>query len=143
MSFLNDFDRSFVQHTLSLVQSYEGPYDATIMVNCLLGLLLVPKESFLKAIPEDPISSLKDWGIDPSSIRHFGRVTPGNPRPETLRGLVINLRHAIAHFRIRPVPATAEVHSFEYKNDSGLEAVITITEMRAFVAALAKHLACH
>lgn len=140
MSYLNDFEHSFVDHTLKVLQSYDGQYDATILVNCLLGLLVVPKESFLQAIPEEPLSELGRWGIEPASIRSPGRPTRTNPNPETLRGLVVNLRHAVAHFSIEPVPASSDVHSFRYTNDSGLEAVVSLKEMRAFVNALAQHL---
>lgn len=141
MSYLSDFERSFSEHTLCIVDSYSGDFDATLLVNCLLGLLVVPKETILHAIPEDPISELANWGINPASIRNPGKATPKNPKPETLRGLVTNLRHAVAHFRIKPVPAQGEVEAFEYKNDTGLHAVISIAEMRSFVQKLSGHLA--
>lgn len=140
MSYLTDFEHSFVDHTLKVLQSYNGEYDATILVNCLLGLLVVPKESFLKAIPEEPLTQLQRWGIKPSSIKNPGRPTKINPNPDTLRGLVVNLRHAVAHFNIEPIPATSDVHSFRYTNDSGLEAIVSLEEMRAFVRTLAAHL---
>jgi hypothetical protein len=140
MSYLTDFEHSFVDHTLKVLQSYDGEYDATILVNCLLGLLVVPKESFLKAIPEEPLAQLHKWGIEPDSIKNPGRPTNANPNPATLRGLVINLRHAVAHFNIEPIPASSHVHSFRYTNESGLEAVVSLQEMRAFVRALAMHL---
>ncbi|MBA3353912.1 MAG: hypothetical protein H0U23_16085 [Blastocatellia bacterium] len=140
MSYLSNFERSFSQHTLSLVKNYDGPFDATLMVNCLLGLLVVPKETVLQAIPEEPLSALARWGISPSCIKSPGRATKTNPNPATLRGLVANLRHSVAHFRIKPVPATEEVHSFEYTNDVGLHAVIPVLEMREFVMRLSEHL---
>ena len=140
MTYLSDFEHSFVDHTLKVLQSYEGEYEATILVNCLLGLLVVPKESFLQAIPEDPLAHLEDWGIKPCSIKNPGRPTKSNPRPETLRGLVVNLRNAVAHFKIEPIPATSAVHSFKYTNDSGLEAIVSLEEMRKFVRTLATHL---
>lgn len=140
MSYLSNFERSFSDHTLRLVQSYDGPYDATMMVNCLLGLLVVPKETVLDAIPDDPLSSLMQWGISPDSIKCAGKPTRTNPCPETLRGLVANLRHSVAHFRIKPIPETEDVHSFEYTNDTGLHAVISVSEMREFVGKLADHL---
>jgi hypothetical protein len=140
MSYLSDFEHSFVDHTLKVLQSYDGEFDATILVNCLLGLLVVPKESFLNAIPEEPLAQLHKWGIEPDSIKSPGRPTKANPNPATLRGLVVNLRHAVAHFKIEPIPATSHVHSFRYTNESGLEAVVSLKEMRAFVRALAMHL---
>jgi hypothetical protein len=122
------------------VQDYNGPYDATLILNCLLGLLVVPKETVLKAIPELPLSELPNWGISENCLKSPGRPTKTNPHPETLRGLVANLRHSVAHFRIKPVPDTGEVHSFEYKNDAGLHAIIPVTEMREFVRLLSEHL---
>ena len=140
MSYLGDFDRAFMTHTLKILNAYTGEYDATLLVNCLLGLLVVPKESFLKAIPETPLTELSAWGIDPQSIRHPGKSYTGNPRPETLRGLVISLRHAVAHFRIEPMPTNGNVRAFAYRNDKGLHAVISLTEMRDFTRKLALHL---
>ena len=140
MSYLGDFDRAFMRHTLRLLGAYDGEHDATLLVNCLLGLLVVPKETILDAIPEAPHSELANWGIDPRSILSVGAPYRGNPQPDTLRGLVIGLRHAIAHFRIRPVPESGDVEAFEYRNDRGLHAVISLEEMRVFTRRLAEHL---
>lgn len=140
MSYVGEFDRAFMRHTLRILEKYDGEFDATLLVNCLLGLLVVPKESCLKAIPETPLAELGTWGIDPRAIRHPGEAYPGNPRPATLRGLVISLRHAVAHFRIRPIPSRGDVHSFEYRNDKKLHAVIPLAQMREFTRRLAEHL---
>jgi HEPN pEK499 p136 len=141
MSYLSNFERSFSEHTLQLVQNYDGKFPATLMVNCLLGLLVVPRETALKSIPEEPLTEIENWGVSRTSIKNVGRKTENAPDPETLRGFVSNLRHSVAHFRIEPVPANEEVHSFKYVNDRGFEAVITISEMRAFVTRLSEHLA--
>lgn len=141
MSYLSDFERSFSQHTLAVVEEYNGKYDATLLINCLLGLLVVPKETVLNAIPETPLAELAKWGIDPGSVKKPGTARGKNdPNPETLRGLVFNLRHAIAHFRIRPVPPEGEVRAFEFRNDRGLEAEVSIEELREFVKRLSAHL---
>ena len=140
MSYLSNFERSFSEHTLELVRTYKGQYDATLMVNCLLGLLVVPKETVLKAIPESPLSDLPNWGISVGAIRAPGNPTNSNSKPETLRGLVTNLRHSVAHFRIKPIPSTGDVHSFDFKNDVGLHAVISLSEIRQFVERLSEHL---
>lgn len=141
MSYLSDFERSFSDHTLALVEQYKGSFDATLLINCLLGLLVVPKETVLEAIPETPLSDLEKWGIAPSSVKAPGiQKGKNDPNPETLRGLVYNLRHSVAHFKIKPVSNEGGVHSFEFKNDRGLHAVITIDELREFVKRLSKHL---
>ena len=55
-----------MKYTLEIVQRYGGEYDATLLLNCLLGLLIVPKEACFESISEDPISDLAEWGISPS-----------------------------------------------------------------------------
>jgi hypothetical protein len=57
-----DFERDFMRRTLELVREYQGPYDATFLLNCLLGLLIVPAERSLDEIPEDRVESLPNWG---------------------------------------------------------------------------------
>lgn len=143
MSYLDNFEHSFMQHTLAIVQEYTGEYAATMLVNCLLGLLVVPKEKFLDAIPAVPLADLANWGISPDSVKNPGKPTKANPHPDTLRGLVHNLRNAVAHCNLTPVPRTAEVHSFTFTADNGMEAVIRLDEMGVFVERLATHLDAH
>jgi hypothetical protein len=141
MSYLSNFELSFSEHTLAIVEAYSGKYDATLLINCLLGLLVVPKETMLNAIPETQLSELEKWGIAPSSIKASGKSKGKNdPDPQTLRGLVFNMRHAVAHFNIKPMPSDGDVKAFEFKNDRGLNAVISITELREFVKRLSDHL---
>lgn len=140
MSYNSDFEQAFIQRSLELVQDYAGPYDATLLLNCLLGLLIVPKESCLKAIPEDPIEQLDKWGINPSSIKNFGKTSSNDANAKTLRGLVWRLRNAVAHFNFRPIPDKGEVESFCFHDQNGFRAVVKIEELRVFVEKLARHL---
>lgn len=141
MSYLSNFERSFSEHTLEVVDEYAGKYGATLLINCLLGLLVVPKETMLHAIPDTPLTALSEWGIDPNSIRAPGNARGRNdPDPNTLRGLIFNLRHAVAHFNIKPVPSNGEVRAFKFTNERGLVAEVTIAELREFVKRLSAHL---
>jgi hypothetical protein len=72
-----DFARSFMRRTLDIAKTYEGPYDATLLINCMIGLLVVPKEALIAKIPGAPFESLADWGIRPRSIRSVGRCGYG------------------------------------------------------------------
>jgi hypothetical protein len=73
LSYLSDFDRDFGQRTLKLVTEYgHGKYSTTLLVNCRLGLLIVPKETMLDAVPDAPLSELAEWGINPDSIKSLG-----------------------------------------------------------------------
>lgn len=141
MSYLSNFERSFSEHTLVIVSEYSGGYDATLLINCLLGLLVLPKENMLSAIPEEPLSELAKWGIQPSSIKNAGvKKGKNDPDPNTLRGLVFNMRHAVAHFNIRPIPSEGEVQAFKFTNERDLCAEIPVTELREFVKRLSTHL---
>lgn len=140
MSYNSDFERAFIERSLALVQEYKGPYDATLLLNCLLGLLVVPKESCLAAIPMDPITELQKWGISPSAIKSFGKSNGPNDDPRTLRGLVWHLRNAVAHFRFKPIPECGEVTGFQFHDHSGFEVTVPLSELRVFVERLARHL---
>jgi hypothetical protein len=140
MSYNSDFERAFIERSLLLVQQYHGPFDATLLLNCLLGLLVVPKESCLLSIPKDAIDNLAKWGINPAAITSFGTSTLGDNDPHYLRGLVWRLRNAVAHFHFRPIPEAGEVEAFHFEDDSGFKASIPLIELRDFVERLANHL---
>lgn len=139
MSYLSNFERSFSENTLAVLDGYSGEYDATLLINCLLGLLVLPKETMLDAIPEIPISDLKNWGVNISSLK-IAEARKNDPDPGTLRGLVFNMRHSVAHFRIKPIPSEGEVEGFEFKNDRGLHAEFSLSELRVFLRNLSSHL---
>jgi len=140
MQFEKKFEKEFMLRTLELVKQYKGPFDATLLLNCLLGLLIVPKETSLDKIPTDPASKLKSWGISPSSIKRFGLRTKQNQHPNTLRGIVYNLRNSVAHIKVEPISNNKEVKGFTFRDRSGFEATIDIAEVKIFVEKLAKHL---
>lgn len=140
MSYNSDFERAFIERSLMLVQDYKGPFDATLLLNCLLGLLVVPKESCLKAIPLTPISELGTWGINPSVITSYGKSSEPDNNPQNLRGLVWRLRNSVAHFRFKPVPAKGEVVAFCFADKSGFLANVPLAELRIFVERLASHI---
>jgi hypothetical protein len=164
-----DFERDFMRRTVELVRDYRGPFDATFLLNCLLGelrspdttsetlenpalgevvsgLLIVPAERSLNAIPEDGVETLSKWGISPSCVKSFGRFRSRGPvnesvdAPKTLRRLVKALRNSIAHFRFAPISQAGEVVGFRFEELNGFEAEIPLPELREFVERLSVHL---
>ena len=140
MEFSQEFERDFMRRTLELVRGYTGAYDATNLLNCLLGLLIVPKESSLDRIPDDPVDALMKWGISPESIKGFGQCQCRRENPKTLRQLVKSLRNSVAHFRFEPRHRDRRCIGFEFRDKSGFHAVIGNDEMTVFVERLAQHL---
>ena len=70
----------FVRRTLDLIEQYEQlkdqfpfeqQFNHTLLTNCLLGLIVLPKEKALSYIPKTRIAFVKalaEWGINKSSF---------------------------------------------------------------------------
>lgn len=140
MEYDPDFARSFMRRTLALARDYDGPLDATLLINCLLGLLIVPKEALIEKIPTTPFELLQEWGINPSSIKMVGRCEYGHKHQPNLRQLVRRLRNAVAHFRIEPHHNNGKVVGYSFRDQSGFHAKISLDEIRVLVEKLAAHL---
>jgi len=140
MEYDRDFARSFTRRTLTLVGDYDGALDATLLINCLLGLLIVPKETLVDKIPTTPFESLQEWGINPNSIRKVGRCEFGHEHRPNLRQLVRRLRNAVAHFRIEPKHEAGLVVGYCFQDQGGFHAIISLSEIRVLVEKLAAHL---
>lgn len=133
-----DFVDSYMRRTLELIQSYEGPHQATNLINSLLGLLVVPGDAFVARIPEAPLSTLKGWGISRRSVRRLGKSNNGNGngRRATLRTLYVGLRRSMAHLGLRIQHSGGRITGFEFRDRGGFHAVITPKEMRPFLEKL-------
>lgn len=140
MQYEDEFERDFMQRTLEIVRQYRGAFDATLLINSLLGLLIIPSERTLNKIPEDPIGDLEKWGISPTSILSFGKTREQDERPETLRLLVRRLRNAVAHFRIKPIHTNRVIEGFDFSDRNGFKARIKLVEVKVFVEKIASHL---
>ena len=140
MEYEPEFVKSFMRRTSAIIEEYKGPHDATMLVNCLLGLLVVPKESLLDKIPDEPFDTLSSWGIEPRSITNFGQCDYGHQHEPTLRQLVRRLRNAVAHFNIEPIHSDGVVSGFRFTDRKGFRAEIPLSELREFSIRLAKYL---
>ena len=140
MEYDKDFERCFLKRTLEIVNQYDGALDATLLVNCLLGLLVMPKETPLKNIPKDSIDKLAIWGIDPKSIQSFSKCECKDFSNKTIRDLVWRLRNSVAHFQIEPRHEAGKVTAFSFSDRNGFRAIISLAELKKFVVRLASHL---
>lgn len=98
-----DFEQDFVTRTMLLIEQYHDeilhnkPYheqfNYTLLINCMLGLIVLPKEKLDSKIPTDRLTKeLKtQMGLINSEI-------PGTDF--TIRSFIQKLRHSIAHFDI-------------------------------------------
>ena len=57
MNYKSKFELDFMSRSREIIEQYQGPYDATLLINCMLGLLVVPKETLFSDIPLIPFES--------------------------------------------------------------------------------------
>lgn len=106
----SDFETEFVQRTLALIEQYNvmsqgkpfpEQYNYTLTLNCLLGLIILPKERALTFIPSTRLTQeLKaEMGLHQSQL----------PGPEmNLRELIHKMRNSVAHFCVQIESVTDE-----------------------------------
>lgn len=140
MEYEQEFAKSFMRRTLEIAKNYECAYDATLLVNCLLGLLIVPKESLIETVPAEPLKNISNWGIKLGSIKDFGKCDYGHKHEPNLRQIIRRLRNAVAHFKIEPMHRNRNVVGFKFQDRNGFKAELTLKEIHDFVSILAEHL---
>lgn len=140
MEYQPDFSKSFMRRTLEIATNYSGPNDATLLINCLLGLLVVPKETLIEKVPATPFESLAEWGISPNAIKSPGNCDYGHEHWPNLRQFLRRMRNAVAHFKVEPFPNSGNVEGFTFKDKNGFHARISLGELRVFVTKLAAYM---
>jgi hypothetical protein len=136
-----NFELEFVQRTLALITQYEGfiytqpferQYNYTLLVNCLLGLIVMPKEKSFTYLPKERLTNemKKEMGLMDSIV---------NEEITTLQDLIISLRHSIAHFDFE-INSNDENFLFDeiifnnnYNKKGGCIAVIKASEFLPFL----------
>lgn len=135
-----NFETDFVERTLALIEQYTGTveerpfpeqFNYTLILNCLLGLIVMPKERVISRLPADRLTSeLKtQMGLNLS-------VLPG---PEmTLKNLIIKMRHSVAHFSIEtrtlsPENLMDEIVFIDNDNGGEVYAVFRASELFSFL----------
>ncbi|MEH2317000.1 HEPN family nuclease [Nostoc sp.] len=144
------FERDFIARTLEIVEQYEKyimksvsetqQFEVTLLINCLLGLLIFPREHCFNSIPAKPIDELEEWGLSPDFIQNWGRH-PGKLKSEkhyTLVEFVYRLRNAVAHARLRPHGNGVRITSLEFTDEHDFCAVVPFDNLKIFVTKLAQ-----
>ena len=114
-----NFEPEFIQRTKNLIHQYSSlcedfpfveQYNYTLMINCLLGLIIMPKEKVISYIPTERLTETfkSEIGLKNSYI---------SPNIVTLRGLITKLRHAVAHFDMEVISESQDnlINRIEFK----------------------------
>ncbi|MGC4130263.1 MAG: HEPN family nuclease [Bergeyella sp.] len=122
----------FIKRTLDLIEQYdsikeqypfEQQYNHTLLINCLLGLIVLPKEKAITFIPKtkgELLESLNQYGIINSEI---------NENINDTKVLFERLRNAIAHFDIEFISETDEflIDKIKFRDSEANLDVVTFT----------------
>lgn len=145
------FEVDFIKRSLEIIEQYDkhvipnvppnNQYEVTLLINCLLGLLVLPKERRRNRIPDTPIADLNAWGINREHIIDAGKDCVGRQRNVsnlTLLELTTDLRNSIAHILFRTLGDGEHISHVEFStNRSGFKAKIPVNDFRVFVTKLA------
>ena len=130
-----DFKKDFPKRTIDILDRYSSKekYDVTLLLNCLLALLILPKEKFYHSIPEEIPHG---WGLTKKHITTVSFECCGYKLIEIVR----HLRNAIAHMRIETTnDGNRNIEMVRFKDHGGFELEISVGDLKTFVKKLAEH----
>ena len=105
-------EKSFVCRTNKFIQEYKGKYDATILLNCLLGLLIVPFENNKELFKDnDRTSVIRDLF---SRLQVDGRYNDFGGNYSDFE-IIRFMRNAIAHFHTDAVSVQGDIRGFRFE----------------------------
>lgn len=132
-----DLEYEFIERTLALIMQYESilprfpfkeQYNHTLLINCLLGLIVMPKERIMTYIPKKELTHefRMEIGLQQSSI---------NTSITNLKDLIIKLRHSLAHFDIEVESKDEKllIDEIVFKDNGGEIVRFAASELAPFV----------
>ncbi len=90
----------FVARTKEIVAARDDffkEYDVTLLLNCMLGLLIIPQQKLYQKsyLTNKPLTS--EWGIQSSQIL-FMTDKKGTEEPKDIKNIIRHLRNSLSHF---------------------------------------------
>lgn len=136
-----EFD--FVNRTKAIIEQYEKielskaeKFEVTLLLNCLVGLLILPQQNWFDNLPTDIISQ-KEWGIND---KHISFIKAGETK--NVKDIARHLRNSISHYRFRAFDNKSnEISSIKFEdydpsNKKSFEATIPVSSLRQFTTKL-------
>lgn len=151
---VGQYDKEIIRRTKELIESYEGEFTITLLMNSLLSLIVLPKEysqnremEFLDSLIQD-IKTIESVINKDNFLFHEGstvgsKVNPSVPNPRDLNQLLRRIRNGISHQHIIPITDGLNKWSgviFEDYNKNhvrGLHIDFTIAELKEFALYIA------
>ena len=129
-------ERDFVERTIHIIQDYDGPYGVTLLVNCLLGLIVLPKEKNFNHISGRGQIHFCDLGVKESEIT-WGSITEDE---RTASRFIRCMRNSVAHIKIESLSHEGEIESLRFSDNSGFVAVFRVERLKEMLIRFAHKL---
>lgn len=126
----NDFNYDFIERTLEILKTYRGPYEVTQMINCAVGLLVLPQQKLAHHLPIMDLDDSGEFGIYKSNIRKCNGEYSFN-------NVLRHIRNGISHGHIAQVSTReGEIESIKiedfYRGQKTFEIVVMPKQLEQF-----------
>lgn len=131
------FEKDFVLHTLHILENYDGPYGVTLLINCMLGLIVLPRERGYNRISERDGITFQDLGLNESDVLCWGNLSA---KEHNAARFIRCLRNSVAHIQIDGLCEKGEIKSLRFADESGFKAVLSIDKIKEMTYRLADYI---
>lgn len=128
MSEYLSIDQDFVRRTKIIIEQYENlvnhngeKYETTLLLNCLIGLLVLPKEILYNKIPNTELDR-STWGISSNEIIKIRQK-------KTVRNVVRHIRNSICHFRVTALSEYSIIKEIRFEDIDTNGDIVFIAEV--------------
>jgi hypothetical protein len=94
-------EHDFIERTKKILFQYRNnfsndeKYEVTLLMNCLLGLIILPQQHWYEQLPEEEIEYEK-WGIKRNHVIYIKEDETIN-----IKNILRHLRNSISHYRFK------------------------------------------
>lgn len=128
----------FIERTKTIIEQYASikdskKYEVTLLMNCFIGLLILPQQHWYDKLP-DIIISEKEWGISADDIS-FIKIS----EKKDIKNISRHLRNSISHYRFTAFKDDSNNISqirFEDNNKHDgktFEATLSVSSIKKFI----------
>lgn len=129
----------FVYRTKKIIEQYDNltlsekdKFEVTLLLNCLVGLLIIPQQYWYYCLPTEIISK-KEWGVAPEDISF---IREGETR--NIKDISRHLRNSVTHYRFKAFNnsfkkiSQIKFEDFDPNGGKTFEAIIPLADLRQF-----------
>lgn len=144
MSYYKNQEFDFVNRTKAIIEQYDKlelskaeKFEVTLLLNCLVGLLILPQQHWFDNLPTDLISQ-KEWGINEKDVSFIKEGEPKN-----VKNIARHLRNSISHYRFKAFAndesndiSRIKFEDYDPSNKKTFETTISVSSIRQFTTKL-------